>query len=515
MRGALICNIGIATGIHLASCSSQYLAHTATLSKIGCPKAADWSITNAALMPAGWRVFEVEFFEDIGCTQKLKPTKIKGSPSMSCETTFDVKSAFDKLRSTLWVSECGTESQCGFSQTTNERSGELRPIPNACQPLEAYLMVSFEEPVAVNCVRVLQASAPFAAEEITITAHLGQECYRCADGAIDVTTIAVNNTNATSGETDNTTTVGDSAAVVSVKVPEICSEVESTDSLPCYNTLIGTPGLLARIYDDPDLLDSFSSEPVTDWELYDIVEETTSLTLNYQISSESMMPEVSNNSFAVHWIGYIRIPTEGEYTFNIMSAGHVRFHLGNDTIIDNPQKAGSIGGTQSPDVKRNLKVDLYQISIEYVPLYEDDIAGIIFTWKGPLPQDRWQIVPHNRLMQRITQESKEQKVAYRLLPNQHCYPDRMETRFETYTSARAKCDTMNGVCGAVYGKNCESGFPTSSIYLCRIDFVNETSDENSCILAKYAVSDVPETTTQPPNKSGAFAYAIFWIIYFI
>jgi len=515
----------IAAVRNMESCFDQYLAHSAKLPATGCPKAADWSITNAETMHAGWRVFEVEFFEDIACTEKLKPIKIEGSAPMECDTIFEVRSAFDKLRSTLWVSGCGTESQCGFGQTTIIRTGALRPVPNACKPLEAYLYVSFEEPVAVNCVRVLQASGAFKADKIIVTAHLGQECYRCADGAIDVASpVNATNGNRTGTNTTSTTATPGSINETTTAVNKVCSHVGSADAYPCYDTLVGTPGLLARFYDDEDLLETYGDNDTVPWEDYDIIEEHMSLSINYQVAQAPMVMQIQNNTFVVRWTGYLRISTEGRYTFNILSAGRARFFLGNDSIIDNvPIQPSTAGGTHSEDKNRYLEVGMHELSIDYRPLFEDELAGIVLTWKGPAEDDQWEVIKHYNLMQRIMQASEETKATYVNFPDTQCYKSKMGSRFDTYTSARAKCDTLDDVCAAVYGKNCVNGIPTSSIDLCTItpgvDFETllVASDENSCVLVKKLEGDETPAPTETPFENHAASiiglHGLLWIVF--
>eukprot|EP00397_Hematodinium_sp_SG-2012_P023078 GEMP01023956.1.p1 GENE.GEMP01023956.1~~GEMP01023956.1.p1 ORF type:complete len:524 (+),score=71.33 GEMP01023956.1:33-1574(+) len=501
-------SVASATISNLAGCSTQYQGVSATLPHTGCPKAADWSIANAEVMAAGWRVFEVEFFADIYCTERLNPIKVEGSSSMRCAGQFEVQSAFDKAKPTLWVSGCGTESQCGFAQTTQVNTGSNRK----CQPLEAYLTLGFAEPVSVNCVRILQAHAPYASEKIIITAHFGQECYRCADGAIDVTKagpIVAPNVTENRNTTNNATDVVDSSTT---QVGQVCSMTDSSDPYPCYVTLIGTPGLLGRFYDDFDLVETFGMDAVVDWDQYNIVGEAMALAINFPVSTDPMTPEVMNNTFAAVWTGFLRITTEGKYTFNINSAGHARLFIENKLVIDNPPQSDSLGGTHSSDVRQRLRSGLLNVSLEYIPLYEDDLAGIVLTWKGPMPDDQWEIVSQRHMMQQITQLTDEKKLTYTTVAHTHCFADKMGGRFDTYISARAKCDTL-GDCGAVYGKNCVNGYPTSSIDLCKIDFEPQESVENSCIAVKSIATD--EVTENPHSilYGHSSAAVVLWILY--
>jgi len=475
--------------INFDNCTDYYVTPQ-NLSYIGCPKSANWSISNAEILTEGWRLFEVEFFEDIECTQKLKPIQVVGSRSLECsDGSFDVRSAFDKIPSTLWVSACGKENQCGWSQTTEPRTLELRPVPAACGIQRAYLMVSFDQHVAVQCVRIYQASAPFRAEKVVITAHLQHGCYRCADGAIDVTvaarspniTLDANGTNATQAN----------ATVPAPKSPgrKFCSQNED-DEFACYDTLLGRPGLYGRFTNDSALIASYNSSSTINWDDAAFTYETMASEINYPISTNAMVP-LPNNSFAVRFTGFLRIPYNGSYTFNILSAGHCRLFLDNATIINNPP---GTRGRHSKDVTRFLAAGMYGLSLEYIPL-NGSLAGLVFTWKRPAPDDAWLVVEKTYLMQKIM-FAETKKVSYASQPMRLC--DEHIKSFNTYMAALSECDTMD-TCGGIDGLECISGYPTSSISLCRVNATHQRRNE-SCMLTKL-INDATDITTPRPDSS--------------
>lgn len=155
-------------------------------------------------MPHGWRVFELQLFKDRECLEELIPShKIMNSGYLQCgEGGFNPAYTFDKCDTSMWVSKCGQESASCDGRPKSE-------VVNAtCNALESYIAVDFGNPEPVQCVRMLQGSAPYKSDTITISAHVGYECYHCAKQAMSL--------------------------------------AYTTDD--GYDTFIGTPGLIAEYY---------------------------------------------------------------------------------------------------------------------------------------------------------------------------------------------------------------------------------------------------------------------------
>ncbi|CAD7929377.1 unnamed protein product [Amoebophrya sp. A25] len=118
--------------------------------RYGCPGtscAADQVPTclNATI---GWRVSEVEFFSDEGCTSLIVPKKFVSEPRVrdsSCsrratESAYGPSNAFDGMTNTIWVAPC-----CGN-----------------CGMWQASLGADFGTPEVVQCVKIWQVDQYFS-----------------------------------------------------------------------------------------------------------------------------------------------------------------------------------------------------------------------------------------------------------------------------------------------------------------------------------------------------------------
>merc|ERR1711862_666374 len=115
-----------------------------------------------------------------------------------------------------------------------------------------------------------------------------------------------------------------------------------------------------------------------DWESLIPDDEVFHPNLNFPVSTDPIIPEVQNNTVTIRWTGQIRIELEGDYKFNMLSAGNMRLMIGEEWIIDSAEypPAKWIGGVHSQDVVMELKRGLHEIAVEYQPLWENDMAGI-------------------------------------------------------------------------------------------------------------------------------------------
>ncbi|CAD7929365.1 unnamed protein product [Amoebophrya sp. A25] len=120
-----------------------------------------WVIRNAVTMPEGWRIAEFRFFEDEGCTRGLDHDTLRQGPENTLAGTAPPRAD---------TASCGYSGNHGPSKSVDGFENTFWVAPCCpCNTLEGHVGADFGSPVVVMCARIVQALAPYAASEITLS----------------------------------------------------------------------------------------------------------------------------------------------------------------------------------------------------------------------------------------------------------------------------------------------------------------------------------------------------------
>lgn len=111
--------------------------------------ASGWRLLCNVPLELQWGVYELVFFDDVGCTRNLR-LGIKHM-SVPVESIWPVENAFDGQEHTLWKTKCG---DCDAGDGAVRREEESARC--ICKRGDAYLGVEFNTPVAVKCAKIIQ-----------------------------------------------------------------------------------------------------------------------------------------------------------------------------------------------------------------------------------------------------------------------------------------------------------------------------------------------------------------------
>ncbi|CAD7957562.1 unnamed protein product [Amoebophrya sp. A120] len=506
----------------------------------GCQPMSQWLVHNSDPLINGWRVLEVQFFSDRKCENKLKWNTPLSARFLSCGQQgqgFAPVNGMDNKPQTQWISECGTESlDCdGIPNAPSDPNRDMcRSFDdryNGQTPSEAnykgtYIGATFASPQAVQCVRLLQAGAPYRSDRLTVTSHNQNDCYICAHGAMPLAD-----------------TFQDG-----------------------FDTYIGTPGLKLELYTNLRTWDNthMPQNWPTTWEgvvrTDNLNVTTNSSDINYPRSPDPWRPGWPHpkQEYIARWQGLLRIMTTGPYQFLLQCDTEARMYFGSgedrQLVLQNNGSASQLVGLY---YEAELSMPVLEAGVRYFEVqYKhlttspggmvNDQNGIIISYKGPdtIPTETttttmgmpvktkndgrppttlpppsvmdialWKVLPPESMMRGITDDDAVSNSVYILEPKKHCHSIRYRI-FGDRPAAQAACDA-DPTCGGIYGRDCNIAEDTyQGLYLCklpvgqsRLVLGNRTefiSTENSCVYVKY---DASETTTFPPITAGPLGSA--------
>ncbi|CAD7945630.1 unnamed protein product [Amoebophrya sp. A120] len=132
---------------------------------ISAISARSWAIRNDEVMEYGWRIAELNFYEDAACSKKLEPVRnVQGPTDVDYATAISSSMRVVPPNCPGWSPNVENKAYDGMQNTF----WQSRCCP--CRRWEAYLGADFGKPVVLRCIVINQSSnREYAARAIAVS----------------------------------------------------------------------------------------------------------------------------------------------------------------------------------------------------------------------------------------------------------------------------------------------------------------------------------------------------------